>query len=144
MNYFSRVVFRKISRVGSSFHGYFLRFFHGLTWIFTGRNIQIFHGWDFFHGLIFCYFSIPSKSILNKDEWKSPPPPTPHFHTVKPRWILVRKKEKYNLRTVENQNHNRGEVNFRRKNEESPLEISKSPPTMIDRWRRKLVSKNPP
>ena len=52
------------------------------------------------------------------------PPPTPHFHTVMPRQILVTKKEKYNLRSVENQNHNQEKVNFSRKNEESPSQES--------------------
>ena len=48
VNNFSRVVFQNNSRVGSSFHGYFLRFFHGLKWIFTGRKLIIFHGRDIF------------------------------------------------------------------------------------------------
>ena len=44
-----------------------LRFFHGLKWTFTGRNLRIFHGWDIlFTGSFLCYFSITNKFILNK------------------------------------------------------------------------------
>ena len=66
----SRLLFLKIPRVVQSFHGYFLRFFHGLklnfhglknwdvTQFFRVRILYFFHAKRFvFHGLDFADFS---------------------------------------------------------------------------------------